>query len=145
MCAPHVAVVCGVRGERLAAVLALEGLLARVLANVRAQDARGGEGLVAVDALVRSLAAVHAHVLVETGRLAEALGAHAALVRPVLLVHVQDVNAQAVALLERSRAQVTRKLAVALVHAARVLEMLVAVVLVGEHFAASVARVAFFI
>ncbi len=122
-----------------------EGFFAGVLSNVSAEDAGGGEGLVAVDAFVGPLAAVHAHVLVETRRLAEALAAHAALVRPVLLVHVQDVDAEAVALLERARAQVARELAVALVHAARVLEMLVAVVLVGEHLAASITRVALFV
>lgn len=43
--APHVAVVCRVRGEGFAAVLALEGLLSRVLADVRAQDAGGCERL----------------------------------------------------------------------------------------------------
>lgn len=37
--APHVAVVGGVRSEGFAAVLALEGLLPRVLADVSAQDA----------------------------------------------------------------------------------------------------------
>lgn len=39
--APHVAVVCRVRGEGFATVLALEGLLSRVLADVCAQDAGG--------------------------------------------------------------------------------------------------------
>jgi len=43
----------------------------------------------------------HPHVFVETGGLAEALAAHPALVGPVLLVHMQDVDAQAVPLLER--------------------------------------------
>lgn len=43
--APHVAVVGGVRGEGFATVLALEGLLSRVLADVRAQDAGGCECL----------------------------------------------------------------------------------------------------
>jgi hypothetical protein len=122
----------------------LEGLLARVLTNVGAENAGGGEGLVAVDTLVRPLATVHTHVLVQTRGLTEALAAHAALVRPMLLVHVQDVNAEAVALLERARAQMTRKLAVALVHTPRVLEMLVAVVLVGEHLPAPVTRVPVF-
>lgn len=111
-----------------------------MLSNVSAQDARGREGLVAVHTLVRSFARVHAHVLVERRRLTKRLAAHRALVRPVLLVHVQDVYAQAVAFLERPRAQVTRKLAIALIHAPRVLEMLVAIVLVGEHFAASITR-----
>ena len=57
--ASHVAVVRGVRRERLAAVLALEGLLSGVLADVRAQDARRRERLAAVHALVRPLPAVH--------------------------------------------------------------------------------------
>lgn len=39
VCAAHVAVVGCVRGEGFAAVLALEGLLPRVLADVSAQDA----------------------------------------------------------------------------------------------------------
>lgn len=39
VCAPHMAVVGRVRGEGFAAVLALEGLLPRVLADVSAQDA----------------------------------------------------------------------------------------------------------
>lgn len=42
---PDVAVVRGVRGEGLAAVLALEGPLSGVLPDVRSQDARGSEGL----------------------------------------------------------------------------------------------------
>ena len=45
MRAADVAVVGGVRREGLPAVLALERPLARVLADVRAQDAGGGEGL----------------------------------------------------------------------------------------------------
>ena len=85
------------------------------------KDARGSERLVAVDALVRPLAAVHAHVLVERRRLREALAAHRALVWTVLLVNVQDVDAQAVAFLERTRTQVAGELAVALVYASSVL------------------------
>lgn len=42
---PDVAVVGGVRGEGLPAVLALERPLPGVLADVRAQDAGGSEGL----------------------------------------------------------------------------------------------------
>lgn len=42
---PDVAVVGGVRGERLPAVLALERPLPGVLADVRAQDAGGSKGL----------------------------------------------------------------------------------------------------
>lgn len=42
---PDVAVVRGVGGEGLPAVLALEGPLPGVLADVCAQDAGGGEGL----------------------------------------------------------------------------------------------------
>ena len=56
----------------------------------------------------------------------------------VLLVHVQDVDAQTVPFLEGPGAEVARELAVALVHAAGVLEVLVAVVLVGEHLPAAV-------
>ena len=42
----HVAVVRGVRGEGLPAVLALERSLSRVLADVRAQNAGSSESLV---------------------------------------------------------------------------------------------------
>lgn len=42
---PDVAVVCGVRGEGLPAVFALEGPLSGVLADVCSQDAGGCEGL----------------------------------------------------------------------------------------------------
>jgi len=66
----------------------LKRLLARMLANVSAQDAGGSEGLCAVHALVRALAAVHASVLVEARRLRESLAARLALVRPVLFVDV---------------------------------------------------------
>lgn len=45
------------------------------------------------------------------------------------------MNPQSVSLLERPVAEMTRELPVALVHAARVLQMLVSVVLIGEHFA----------
>lgn len=38
-----------------------------------------------------------------------------------------------------------RKLAIALIDAARILQVLVTVVLVGEHFAAAVTRVAVFV
>ena len=138
VCAPHVAVVRGVRGERAPAVLALERLLAAVLPDVRAQDGRGGERFDAERALVRPLAAVHAHVLVEAGRLREALVAHAALVRPVLLVHVQHVDAQSVALVERTIAQRAGELPIALVDASSVLEVSVPVVLVCENLAATV-------
>lgn len=60
------------------------------------------------------------------------------LVGPVLLVDVEDVDPQAVPLLERSAAQVTGELPVALVHAAGVLQVFVPVVLVGEHLPAPV-------
>ena len=60
------------------------------------------------------------------------------LVGSVLLVHVQYVDAQAVSLLEGPGAEVARELPVALVHAARVLEVLVPVILVGEHLPAAV-------
>lgn len=42
---PDVAVVCGVRGEGLPAVLTLEGSLSGVLADVCSQDTGGCEGL----------------------------------------------------------------------------------------------------
>lgn len=54
-------------------------------------------------------------------------------------MHVQDVNPQPVPLLERPAAQMTGELPVPLVHAARVLQVFVSVVLVGEHLPASVA------
>ena len=59
MSSSDVAVVSGVRCERLATVLALEGFLTRVLADVSAQDARRCKRLAAVHALVRPLPAVH--------------------------------------------------------------------------------------
>lgn len=58
---------------------------------------------------------------------------------PVLFVDMQDVDPQPVSLLEGSVAQVTRELPVPLVHAARVLQVLVPVVLVGKHLPTSVA------
>lgn len=61
------------------------------------------------------------------------------LVRPVLFVNVQNVDPQSVPLLERSVAEVAGELPVALVHAARVLQVLVSVVLVREHLPAPVA------
>lgn len=61
------------------------------------------------------------------------------LVRSVFFVNVQDVNPQSVSLLERSVAEVTRELSVALVHAASVLQMFISVIFVREHLAASVA------
>lgn len=62
--------------------------------------------------------------------------------RPVLLVHVEDVDAQPVPFLEGSRAEVAGELPVALIHAPRVFQVLVAVVFVGEDFAAALALVA---
>ena len=115
-----------------------ERLLSGMLSNVGAKNARRCKGLVAINALVRPFATVHSHVFIQTRRLAETLAAHGALVWSMLLVHVQDVNAQSIALLERTRAQMARKLAIALVNAPRVLQVLVAVVFVGEHFATSV-------
>lgn len=60
------------------------------------------------------------------------------LVRSVFFVNVQDVNPQSVPLLERSVAEVTGELSVALVHAASVLQMFISVIFVREHLAASV-------
>ncbi len=45
VCPPDVAVVGGVGGEGLPAVLTLEGPLSRVLADVCSQDTGGSEGL----------------------------------------------------------------------------------------------------
>lgn len=59
------------------------------------------------------------------------------LVRSVLLVNVEDVDPQPVPLLEGAVAEVTRELAVPLVHAASVLEVLVPVVLVGKNLPAA--------
>lgn len=53
---PDVAVVGGVRGEGLPAVLALERPLPGVLADVCAQDAGGSEGLEGIRALNRIFA-----------------------------------------------------------------------------------------
>lgn len=64
------------------------------------------------------------------------------LVRSVLFVHVQDVDPEPVPLLEGSVAQVTGELPVPLVHAARVLQVLVSVVSIGEHLPAPVTFVA---
>lgn len=57
----------------------------------------------------------------------------------VLLVDVQHVDAQSVPLLEGAAAEVAGEFPVALVHAARVLEVLVTVVAVGEHLPAALA------
>jgi hypothetical protein len=116
-----------------------------MLANVRSENARRRKRLVAINALVRPFATVHSHVFIQTRRLAETLAAHGALVWSMLLVHVQDVYAQSITLLERTRAQVTRKLAITLVHASRVLQVLVTVVFVGKHFATPIARIALFV
>jgi len=61
------------------------------------------------------------------------------LVGSVLLVDVQDVDAQAVPLLEGACAEGAGELAVPTVHAAGVLQVLVPVVLVGEHLPTAVA------
>lgn len=63
--------------------------------------------------------------------------------RSVLFVNVQNMDPQPVPLLEGPVAQVAGELPVALVHAARVLEVLVPVVLVGEHLPAAIALEAF--
>lgn len=57
----------------------------------------------------------------------------------VLLVDVQHVDAQPVPLLEGAAAEVAGEFPVAPVHAARVLEVFVAVVAVGEHLPAALA------
>lgn len=116
----------------------LERLLARMLPNMSAEYTRGCERLVTIHTFIWSFAAVNSHVFVQRRRLTERFAAHRALVRSMLLVHMQDVDAEAVALLERPRTQVAREFAVALVHAPRVFQVFVPVVFVGEHFAASV-------
>lgn len=58
---PDVAVVGGVGGEGLPAVLALERPLPGVLADVRAQDAGGSEGLQGKPALSCSALCVNRH------------------------------------------------------------------------------------
>lgn len=59
--------------------------------------------------------------------------------RPVFFMDVQYVDPQSVPLLERAAAEVAGELAIALVHAAGVLQMLVSVVFVGEDLAAPLA------
>lgn len=88
---------------------------------------------------------MNSHVFVQTRRLTKTLATHGALVWSMLLMHVQDVNAQSIALLERTRTQMTWELAISLVHTPRVLQVLVTVVFVSEHFATSVARIALFV
>lgn len=61
------------------------------------------------------------------------------LVGSVFLVDVQHVDAQSVPLLEGAAAEVAGEFPVAPVHAARVLEVFVAVVAVGEHLPAALA------
>lgn len=61
------------------------------------------------------------------------------LVGSVFLVDVQHVDAQPVPLLEGAAAEVAGEFPVAPVHAARVLEVFVAVVAVGEHLPAALA------
>ena len=137
--ASHVTVVSGVRGEGFVAVRALEGLLARVLPKMCAKNGGGCEGFFAVRAFVGFLSAVDAQVLVQAGGLREALTTLGALMRSILLVNVQNMDTKTITLLERAVAQMTGKLAVALIHAARVLEVLLQVRLVGECLAAPLA------
>lgn len=75
----------------------------------------------------------HTHVYIQRARVRLQY-----LVRSVFFVHVQNVNPQSVPLLERPVAQVTGELPVALVHAARVLQVFVSVILVGKHLPAAV-------
>lgn len=109
-----------------------------MLSNVCSQDTRCCECLVAVDTLVRSLATVHPHVLVETRGLTEAFAADRALVRSMLLMHMKDVDSQAIALLKAASAQMTGKLAIPLINASCILQVLVAVVLIRKDLATTV-------
>lgn len=57
-------------------------------------------------------------------------------------MHVKDMNAQTVAFLKGAVTQGAGKLPVSVINAARVFEVAIPVVFVGENFAATVARVA---
>lgn len=138
VCPPDMAVVGRVRGERFPAVFTLERPLTGVLANVCAKDAGGRERLVTVNTFVRPLSRVHAHVFVQTGGLRETFAAHGALMWPVFLVHMENVNSKTISLLERSVAEVAREFSVALIHTARVFQMFVSIVLIGEHFSTTI-------
>ena len=58
--------------------------------------------------------------------------------RSVFLMNVQDMYAKTVPFLEGAIAQVTRVFPVSLVNTSGVLQMLVTVIFVGEHFATPV-------
>ena len=118
---------------------AFKRFLTTVLSDVSSQNRRSCESLDAVRAFVRSFPAVDSEVLVQTRGLRKPLATLTALVRSVFLMHVQDVNAQTVALLEGAVAKVAGVLPVSLVHAPCVFQMFVAIIFVGEDFAASVA------
>jgi len=58
--------------------------------------------------------------------------------RSVFLMHMENVDSESVSLLERPVAEVAGKLPVALIHAARVFQVFVPVVLIGEHFTTAI-------
>jgi len=93
MIAPHVTVMCRVRGERSPAMSAFEWLLAAVLTNMRAQNGGCRKTFDAMWASVGPLSAVNSHVFVEAGRLGETFPAFCALMWSVSFMHVQNVNA----------------------------------------------------
>ena len=139
MCASHVAIMRRVRCESFSTMAAFKRFLTTVLSDVSSQNRRSCESLDAVRAFVRSFPAVDSEMLVQARGLRKPLATLTALVRSVFLMHVQDVNAQTVALLEGAVAKVTGVLPVSLVHAPCVFQMFVAIIFVGEDFAASVA------
>lgn len=56
----------------------------------------------------------------------------------VFLVYVENVNSETVSLLERPVAEVAGKFPVALIHAARVFQVFVPVVLISEDFTTAI-------
>ena len=60
---PDVAVVGGMRGERLSTESTFERFLAAMLSDMRAKDGASGERLAAVRALVRTLTGMHPKML----------------------------------------------------------------------------------
>jgi len=53
-------------------------------------------------------------------------------------MHMENVDSESVSLLERPVAEVAGKLPVALIHTARVFQVFVPVVLIGEHFTTAI-------
>lgn len=73
-------------------------------------------------------------MFIQTGRLGELLATFFTLVWTMLLMDVKDVDTKTVTFFKRAVAQVTGELSITLINTARVLEMLVAIVLVSEYF-----------